>query len=431
MPGSLRRVALYWVRDPQVFRGSLGLKFLHCIHSVDPRGGGPIQFVRQMAELGDELGYQLEVASVDDPECEHVCSFPAPVHALGPARLQYGYSARFVPWLKETASSYDLVIVNGLWQYPALGTWLALRRTKTPYVVFPHGMLDPWFNRAYPLKHLKKLLYWPWADYRVLKDAQAVLFTSEEERLLARQSFRPYRCNEVVFGFGTLPPPGDAGQQVTEFRRRFPAAGERFLLYMGRIHEKKGVDLLLGAFARVAVAFPDIVLVVAGPGEREAYGASLREGLLRDHPSASERVLWTGMLSGDLKWGALRAAEALVLPSHQENFGLVVSEALSCGTPVLLSDKVNIWREVAAAGAGLVEPDDRDGTEKLLRNWLDKTAADREAMRARCLECYSRQFNIKEVLTRMMPVLERCASPGKGTPGAMKNELSGRPVDIM
>jgi glycosyltransferase involved in cell wall biosynthesis len=384
-----------------------------------------------MAELGAELSYELEVASVDDPGAEYVRSFPAPVHALGPARLQYGYAARFVPWLKEAAGKYDLVIINGLWQYPALGTWLALRRSRTPYVVFPHGMLDPWFNRAYPLKHLKKLLYWPWADYRVLRDARAVFFTSEEERLLARRSFRPYRCNELVFGFGTPPPPGDAVHQQSEFLQRFPAAGQRFILYLGRIHAKKGIDLLLEAFARVAGAFPDLALVVAGPGEGQAYGQSLRQGLWRDHPSVGSRVLWTGMLTGDLKWGALRAAEALALPSHQENFGLVVSEALSCGTPVLLSNKVNIWREVAAAGAGLVEPDDVEGTEKLLRDWLSKTAAERQATRARSLQCYRHKFNIKEVLTRMMPILERCASPGDGCPAATKNDPSGRPVDIM
>ena len=83
---------------------------------------------------------------------------------------------------------------------PALVFWLALESLRkqgfhTPaYFVFTHGMLDPWFKRTYPLKHLKKWLYWPWAEYRVLRDAQAVLFTCEEERILARQSFWLYKC---------------------------------------------------------------------------------------------------------------------------------------------------------------------------------------------------------------------------------------------
>ena len=89
---------------------------------------------------------------------------------------------RLLSWLRENATRYDAVIVNGIWQYHSYATWLALHRSETPYFVFTHGMLDPWFKRRHPLKHLKKWLYWPWADYRVLRDAQAVIFTCEEER---------------------------------------------------------------------------------------------------------------------------------------------------------------------------------------------------------------------------------------------------------
>ena len=92
----------------------------------------------------------------------------------------------------------------------------------TPYFVFPHGMLDPWFKRTYPLKHLKKLLYWPWAEYRVLRDAAAVLFTSEEERRLARESFWPYRCNEVVVNYGTAAPEIDLASAREDFFGSFP-----------------------------------------------------------------------------------------------------------------------------------------------------------------------------------------------------------------
>ena len=85
------------------------------------------------------------------------------------------------------------MIVNGIWQYNSFGAWRVTPHSSTPYVVVTHGMLDPWFKRAFPFKHLKKWLFWPWADYRVLRDAAAVLFTSEEERRLATQSFWLYR----------------------------------------------------------------------------------------------------------------------------------------------------------------------------------------------------------------------------------------------
>jgi hypothetical protein len=98
----------------------------------------------------------------------------------------------------------------------------ALRGIGQHYFVFPHGMLDPWFKRTYPFKHLKKWLYWPWAEYRVLRDAQAVLFTCEEEKRLARESFWLYRCNERVVTLGIARPSGDTTAQRELFLAAIP-----------------------------------------------------------------------------------------------------------------------------------------------------------------------------------------------------------------
>jgi glycosyltransferase involved in cell wall biosynthesis len=246
------------------------------------------------------------------------------------------------------ARSHDLVIIEGIWQYHAFATWRALRVTGIPYFVYPHGMLDPWFKRTYPLKHLKKWAYWPWADYRVLRDAQAVLFTTEQERLLARQSFWLYQANEVVVGYGTSAPPGDAEQQRELFLSRFPQLrGQRILLFLSRIHPKKGVDLLLEAFAAVASSDPRLQLVIAGP-DQVGWQAQLQQRAAA--LGIADRITWPGMLSGDLKWGAFRAAELFCLPSHQENFGIVVAEALACGLPVTIAEPVNIASEAASHG---------------------------------------------------------------------------------
>src|SRR5205807_1194939 len=107
-------------------------------------------------------------------------------------------------------------------------------------------------------------------------------------------------------------------------------------------------------------------LVIAGPSADEEYRRHL-QSLAGENKAAT---LFTGMLTGDLKWGALHAAEAFVLPSHQENFGIAVAEALGCGVPVLITNKINIWREIQASEAGLVSNDDRAGTIALLERWL-------------------------------------------------------------
>lgn len=367
------------------------MKILHVISSIDPRGGGPIEGVRQLAAAHARAGHATEVACIDAPDAP-LADFPFPVHRLGPPVTHYRYSPHLLPWLRAHAPEYDAVVVNGLWQYGSYAAWRACRRTGTPYFVFTHGMLDPWFKRTYPAKHLKKWLFWPWGDYRVLRDARAVLFTCEEERLLARQSFWLYRCNEVVVNFGTAAPPTDAAAQRAAFEQRFPETrGRDTILFLSRIHEKKGCDLVLEAFAAAAPAQDALHLVMAGP-EHAGYGAALRD--LADRLGIAPRVTWTGMLTGDEKWGAYRAARAFMLPSHQENFGIVVAEALACGVPVLISDKVNIWREVAADRAGLVAKDDLAGAASLLRDWLALDEAARSDMAARAVACFNRRFEI-------------------------------------
>jgi glycosyltransferase involved in cell wall biosynthesis len=349
------------------------------------------------------MGHHGELVSLDSPDAPHVADFPGPVTALGPSKTSYGYNTRLVPWLKAHAGDFDAVIVNGLWQYVGFGAWRALHDSKTPYFVYSHGMLDPWFKHRYPLKHLKKWLYWPWGEYRVLRDATAVLFTCEEERLLARESFWLYRCREAVSSYGTAAPPADAQALSEAFLAAFPTLRQkRLVLFLGRIHEKKGCDLLIEAFARVAAGAPGVQLVMAGPGEE---GLTRR---LQDRAAElglTSRISWTGMLEGDLKWGAFYASEVFCLPSHQENFGIAVAEALACSRPVLISNKVNIWREIEQDGAGLIESDTLDGTTSLLQRWLRATPAELTAMRAAALRCFEQRFRMEQVAEKLVDII--------------------------
>jgi len=346
----------------------------------------------------------VEIISLDAPTDSWVRDCPLPVHALGPGRGNYGYAPRFSRWIRERHAQYDAVIVQGLWQYSSFGVRRALRGTPTPYFVFPHGMLDPWFMRTYPLKHLKKLLYWPWAEYRVLRDAAAVLFTSEEERRLARESFWPYRCNEVVVNYGTAAPEIDLASARADFFDDFPRLrGRRFLLFLGRLHEKKGCEELIQGFASIRNSSStdrSLELVMAGPCAERAYQEHLKRLAAR-----ASGVTFTGMLAGGLKWGAFSAADAFILPSHQENFGIAVVEALAAGTPVLISNKVNIWREILADEAGYVGNDDLAGTAQLIERWVGTAPDVRAAMKERARECFARHFEINRATDSLLKVL--------------------------
>jgi glycosyltransferase involved in cell wall biosynthesis len=156
---------------------------------------------------------------------------------------------------------------------------------------------------------------------------------------------------------------------------------------LGRIHPKKGCDLLFEAFARVAN--PELHLVMAGPDET-GWGTELKTQAMR--LGIADRIIWTGMLRGDAKWGALYGAEAFVLPSHQENFGIAVADALACGLIPLISDKVNIAPDVAADGAALMESDTLEGTVHLIERFQALSKEERRIMRINALTCYQRRY---------------------------------------
>ena len=210
---------------------------------------------------------------------------------------------------------------------------------------------------------------------------------------------------------GTNRPEGDPQSQRELFLERFPALrGRKFLLFLSRIHEKKGCDLLLGAFREIAGAHPDLDLVLAGP-DQEGLRASLEA--YADSAGIGSRVHWPGMLLGDLKWGAFHAAEAFVLPSHQENFGIAIAEAIACRLPVLISDKINIWSYIAEDGTGFVEEDTPAGTLRLLERWLALSPTERAVMRNRTDASFERRFSMRTCAANIRRLVDeaRNASP--------------------
>ncbi|HVJ07673.1 MAG TPA: glycosyltransferase [Acidisarcina sp.] len=390
------------------------MRVLQIISSVAVGLGGVLESVRMLSEDWTKSGHQVEVATLDPPGFADALAFPVRVHTLGPSRTKYAYSSAFYPWLREHHHEYDIVLVHGLWQYHTFASWRALHGQATPYTAFTHGMLDPYFKRRFPLKHLKKWLFWPWSEYRLLRDAKAVMFTCEEEKVLARQSFFLYKAHELVVGLGTKQSPFPLPAAREAFLNRFPQLREkRLLIFMGRLHPKKACDLLLEAFSSTLAADPSWQLVMAGP-DLDGWGPTLQQ--LASQLQIQDRVTWTGMLQGELKWGALAASEVFALPSHQENFGIVVAEALACGLPVLLSDQVNIWREVESSQAGFVTTDTRSGVEKALTLWSRLSETERLEMRSRCLPCFQRYFDIHTVSASLMQTLEGIVDASRTMP---------------
>jgi glycosyltransferase involved in cell wall biosynthesis len=379
------------------------MKILHIIRSVNPEGGGPIEGINQLSLIMAKYDYHIEVLSLDAPDDPWVKQCVMTVHALGPSLGKYGYSNKVKPWIIAHHHNYDNFVINGIWQYHSFVAHNILKKLNRPYNLFTHGMLDPWFKHEYPLKHLKKYLYWFWGEYPVIRDAAHVLFTCEDEKILARQSFWPYRCNESVINYGTAGHKGNIEEQRELFLNSFPHLQDKqFMLFLSRIHPKKGIDLLIEAFAQFHTKQPDLHLVIAGPDQ-----VGLQKELQKqaEHLMITDKITWAGMLSGDMKWGAYLAAEAFILPSHQENFGIVVAEALSCSLPVLISNKVNIWREIAQDNAGLVEDDTVDGCMGLLDRWHIMNDNEKAGMRVNAQRCFINRFEVSKFAQSLIKII--------------------------
>jgi glycosyltransferase involved in cell wall biosynthesis len=382
------------------------MKILHVVSSLNLEAGGVAQGVISITQFYKNVGVEPTVISFDEPkailpETDHLV-----LVRLGKGKAgAFAYHSQLVPWLKQHVNEYDAVIVDGLWQYHGYAVYKALKKSNIPYYVFPHGMLDPWFKHTYPLKHLKKYIYWFSAQYSVLKNAKSVLFTCEEEKLLARESFWPYRVNEKVVNYGTTITEIAKNSKSDDFYNKYPGLkNKRIFLFLSRIHEKKGCDLLIQAFAKIAKSNSDLHLVMAGP-DQTGWQADLEK--IADDYCIADCITWTGMIKDEMKWGAIKAAEVFILPSHQENFGISVVEALAVGTPVLISSKVNIWREIKEMNAGLVGDDTLEGTQKLLQAWLDLSESEKQIIKKNTVVCYKQKFDIAQAAKKLIELIRK------------------------
>ena len=394
------------------------MKVLHVVAQMDPRFGGVGQAIRTITDGLQLLDVSSEVVCLDSPNADFLSKEKMLVHAVGPGSGPWQYSKKLSPWLNLNLTRFDAVIVHGLWLYTGYATYKtisAIRKESLKkhdknvprFYVMPHGMLDPYFQiaKGRKLKALRNWLFWQIVENKIVNHSDGLLFTCLVEQQLARQPFRPYHPKkEIVVGLGVDEPPVFMPCFETAFYSICPqVAGQTYFLFLGRIHQKKGIDLLIKAYYKVREQYIGMPkLVIAGPGLETAYGQHLHA--LVKQKRLEDEVFFTGMLNGQSKWGALYGCEAFVLPSHQENFGIAVVEAMACGKPVLISDQVNIWREIEIANAGLIRNDTLYGTESLLQSWTTLTNDQKRAMGHSARNCYKLNFGVSLVAERLVRI---------------------------
>ena len=400
--------------------GDSNLNVLRVISSMDPKSGGPCQGLRNLIPELEQLGISNEVVCCNDDTESFVGKDDFPVHAVGSGKTSWCYQPALRSWLDKNLHRFDAVICHGLWQYSLCATRQAVEkqrksgRSGLSFYVMPHGMLDPWFQRSGSrrIKAIRNWFYWKVLERKNIECADGVLFTCQRELELARETFRPYRPQaELNVGYGVAAPPKQTPEMISAFLDRCPeirgtdSNARPYLLFLSRIHPKKGVDILIEAYKQLRSEAGSShqlpALVIAGPDDSDF--ANEMKNLAGD--AGDNDIHFCGMLSGDEKWGALYGCEAFILPSHQENFGIAVVEALACGRPVLISDQINIFEEIENAGAGLVENDDLEGVGSLLRQWIEMSDNGRSTMADAAGRCYEKCFLPSVAATSLAKVL--------------------------
>ena len=378
------------------------MKILHVVTSMDPEAGGVSQAIRTIIKGLSAKGITNEVACIDPPSSEFLKKDAFKIFAFGPGKTPWQYAPALLQWLRKNIGEYHTVIVHGLWQYPTYATFSAWKKIRpNQFFLMPHGMLDPYFQKAKgrKIKAIRNWLFWKLVEKKAVNNASGILFTCETEKILARLPFTPYKpAVEAVVSLGVETPPAFHQGMSVAFKAKLPADISNYWLYIARIHPKKGVDLLIDAYCKLQANGAAVQpLVIAGPGLDTEYGKQIQE-----MAGGNPQIHFTGMLSGDEKWGAFYGAEVFVLPSHQENFGIAVVEALGCGVPVLISDQVNIFREITAHHAGLVENDTAAGTLKLLSGWTNMNEEKKEEMRQQAKVCFATEFSMETASDKMI-----------------------------
>jgi len=403
------------------------MRILHVISTLAPSSGGPTFVVRDLAAAQIDRGHEVTICTTDrdNPVRERLPDEYFRTVAAAGVQIEE-FPVVFAPlllspaagrWLAGSLNGFDIVHIHGLYRFlPTYAAWQA-RRQSVPYVIMPHGALDPYLYARSSAGRLRfKRLYERWFDLPNLHAAGAIHYTAEEER--ERAAFLKLRAPSFVVPNGldwaqyaTLPARGP-------LRARWGLSDAPLVLFLGRLHFKKGLDLLIPAFDALRQRVPGVQLVIAGP-ENDEYGQRVR-GWVRER-GLDAAVHFVGSLHGADVLQAYVDADVFALPSYTENFGMTVIEALACSLPVVISDQVNIHAEVSGAGAGLVTACDAGEVTAALELLL-RDADRRRAMGAAGRRLVQARFTwpaiVAQLTAEYQKVIDRHRHAGAGREAA-------------
>ncbi|MBD1845996.1 glycosyltransferase [Cyanobacteria bacterium FACHB-63] len=359
------------------------MRVLHAIGGLEQRTGGTARIAVSLCEALHRQGIETDlIATVIARSGAELVDFNGiadHVHLFERKNIErFTFSLPLKHWVSKHIQNYDLVHIHGLFSYSGYTTAAIARKANVPYIVAPHGMLEPW---AFAHKPRRKALGFQLVEKKNLVHAAALNATSSPEIRSIRDRCPHSRIRFIPNGIST-----EVFDQLPEpqlFYEKFPQThGKDLLLFLGRIDPKKGLDLLAPAFAHLRRKFPNTHLIVAGP-DGIGYLETAKQFFVE--ANCLEHVTFTGNLSGSLKHAALSAATAYIAPSYSEGFSVSVLEGMAAGLPCIITTGCNFPEAQSEKAAYVVEINAEAIADALINCFSDLQAAKLLGQRARQL----------------------------------------------
>jgi glycosyltransferase involved in cell wall biosynthesis len=392
----------------------MGHRILHVIPAIAPRYGGPSAATFGVCRALRARGVDTLVATTD---ADGPGRLAVPIEQTGDYHgvpviffrrrfsEAFKWTWRLRAWLDAHVTGFDVVHIHAVFSHSSLVAGRACRAAGVPYIVRPLGTLDPW---SVSRKWLQKQILFRAGVTDLLGGAAAIHYTSQDEMTLAESAHAPA-------GRGVIVPLGIDDEVFQGNGSDASVKSAPYVLALSRLDEKKGLDLLIAAFEDAAgrAAHTQWRLVIAGDGPAD-YVARLRT-IAASSPAAS-RITFSGWVAGAEKLRLLREASLFALPSHQENFGISVVEAMASGVPVLVTPGVNLARDIRDAGAGwVVERNQTAVAAALAAAMADEAEARGRGARARG---FAERFRWPSVASRLIRMYDDVA-PRRSMPAAV------------
>lgn len=399
------------------------MKLLHISPSYYPafRFGGPIQSVHLLNKALVKKGVKVDVLTTNAGnskksigEWMHECIKKDGWCHFDGIRVRYldfvgyehyNFSLQMVKEIWKIIDDYDLVHITAVWNFPVLAGALISLIKKKPYIISPRGVFH---QEALTSKSgIVKKLYFNLFAKHYLQKAAGIHYTSQIEKVESELILKHNNGFVVPNGI-------DISSIALSYENKEKIFDIKYILILGRIDRIKGFDILIPAFANIIKKFNDLILVIAGD-DKSPYAQEVRK-MIEDPPrrtgmKISNNIIFTGQVTGDDKWALYKNAFMFVLPSYSENFGMSVVEAMACGCPVVISDKVGIYKEVADNNAGVIVKTELKSVEEGILKLLNDEKL-RETISVNGKAMAAKYYDIDKVSDEMIEVYERIKIKG-------------------